>query len=119
MSTTIRQVRRWALRAALVLGAWAGIMLAMPFVGPQGRLIAIVGDPHRAVLAVLRSGGKVMAVRGRVVLTSSDRPGYPITLYRAGAGLLIEGRIAQSCLGSLSWSGGSVGTELILAQREE
>lgn len=98
MSTTIKRVRRWALRAALVLGAWAVIMLAMPFTGPQGRLIAVVGDPHRAVLAVLRSGGRIMAIKGRVVLTSSDRPGYPAALYREGAGLLIEGRIAEGCL---------------------
>lgn len=98
MSTTTRPLLRWALRAGLVLGLWAAFMLAMPFVGPDGRLIAVVGDPHRSVLAVLKAGGRIMAIRGRVVLTSSDRPGYPRRLYAAGAGILIEGRIAQTCL---------------------
>ncbi len=98
MSTTTRWVIRWTLRAAVALGVWAGIMLAMPFVGPSGRLIAVVGDPHQSVLAVLRAHGRIMAIKGRVVLTSADRPDYPRALYAAGSGLLIEGRIAEGCL---------------------
>ena len=78
---TTKRVLHWTLRAGLVLGLWAAVMLAMPFVGPDGRLIAVVGDPHQSVLAVLKAGGRIMAIRGRVVLTSSDRPDYPAALF--------------------------------------
>src|SRR5690349_7312637 len=43
--------------AALALAGWTAIMLAMPFLGPAGREVAVVGDPSAAIRAIARAGG--------------------------------------------------------------
>jgi hypothetical protein len=90
MSTIIRR----GLYVLLVLLGWAAIMLAMPFVGPEGRQVAVVGDPDRAVRIIANAGGQVIEVRRGAVLARAS----PAALYRAGAWLVIEGRIAAGCL---------------------
>ena len=85
---------------ALVLGGWTTIMLAMPFVGPSGRQVAVVGDPIRATRAIIAAGGKVIEVRDGMTLARSDRPGFVAALYRNGARLVIEGRISAGCFSS-------------------
>ncbi len=65
----------------------------MPFVGPSGRDVAVVGDPARAIRIIAgrrRVGGRGAQGRG-------DRPRQPAALYRNGAWLVIEGRIAAGC----------------------
>lgn len=96
MSTIIRAARA-AARVALVLGVWLVVLLAMPLVGPAGRQVAVVGEPNRAVRAILASGGRIVEVRRGAVLARSDRPGFVVALYAAGAGAVIEGRIAAGC----------------------
>lgn len=85
-------MKRTLTGAALALLAWAGIMLAMPFVGPAGRQVAVLGDD--AERAVAQSGGRIVARRGKAVLAYAA----PLALYRHGATLVIEGRIAASCV---------------------
>ena len=98
MSTIIR-VARWLGGAALVLAAWALVMVAIPLVGPPGRQVAVVGDSAEAVRIVLAAGGRVVEARRGAVLARSDRPGFARRLYRAGAPLVLEGRIAAGCFG--------------------
>ena len=86
------------MHAALVLAGWAAIVLALPFVGPPDRLTAVVGDQATAIAAVGRAHGKVVEVRGGVVLARSPEKGFAARLYRAGAPLVLEGRIAAGCL---------------------
>jgi len=95
MSTIIE----WTGRAALVLAGWLLIMLAMPFFGPSGRDIAVVGDKVRAINAIRAAGGDVVDIRKGAVLARSARPGFAAALYDAGAPLVIEGRIAAGCFG--------------------
>lgn len=95
MSTIIRISGR----VALVLGGWAVIMLILPFVGPAGRDVVIVGDNGRAVRAVGAAGGSIIDVRRHATVARSDRPGFALALYRGGAHLVLEGRIAAGCLG--------------------
>jgi hypothetical protein len=83
------------IKAALALGIWGAAMLAMPFVGPSGRRVAVVGDPSRAVRAVLVAGGEVIEVRRGAVLARAR----PAALYRAGAWLVVEGRLVGGCAG--------------------
>ena len=83
------------IKAALALAGWAAIMVAMPFLGPSGRQVAVVGDPNRAVPIVLAAGGQVIEVRRGVVLARAA----PSDLYRAGAWLVVEGRLAAGCGG--------------------
>lgn len=82
------------IKAALALLGWAVIMVAMPFAGPSGRQVAVVGDADRAVRIVAAAGGQVIEVRGGAVLARAS----PAALYRAGAWLVVEGRIAAGCL---------------------
>ena len=93
MSTTIRRAGRGLLYAAIALAAWFAILVAMPFLGPAGRQVAVVGDPARAVRIVAEAGGSVVEVRRGAVLAYAS----PAALYRAGAWLVIEGRIAAGC----------------------
>jgi hypothetical protein len=90
-------ILRWAASAASALGAWALLMLALPFVGPPGRQVAVVGDKAGAFRTIAAAGGQIVEVRGVAVLARSDRPGFARRLYRAGAPLVIEGRIAAGC----------------------
>lgn len=93
----IERTLRIAARVALVLGGWIAIMLAMPFVGPAGRQLAVVGEGNRAVKAITAAGGQVIEVRRGATLARSDRPGFARALYAAGAPLVLEGRIAGGC----------------------
>ena len=94
---TIRQVARSAALVALVLGGWTAILLAMPFVGPAGRQVAVVGNGAAAVRIIAAAGGRVVEVRRGATLARSDRPGFVRALYAAGAPLVLEGRIAAGC----------------------
>jgi hypothetical protein len=86
-----------AARVALVLGLWCAVLLAMPFVGPRGRQVAVVGRGARAVRIIAAAGGRVVEVRRGATLAWSDRPGFVAALYVAGAPAVIEGRIAAGC----------------------
>jgi hypothetical protein len=72
---------------------WFAIMIAMPFVGPSGRQVAVVGDSNRAVRIIAAAGGEVVEVRRGAVIARAS----PGALYREGAWLVIEGRIAAGC----------------------
>ena len=93
----IRRIVRAAALVALVLGVWTAILLAMPFVGPTGREVAVIGDGNRAVRIVAAAGGQVVEARRGATLARSDGPGFVRALYAAGAPLVIEGRIAGGC----------------------
>ncbi len=93
MSMIIEPLLRFAEGTALVLSLWGGVLVALPFVGEPGRQIAVVADPKVIVVA----GGKLVDVRGDLVLARSDQPGFAAALYRHGATLVIEGRVAAGC----------------------
>jgi hypothetical protein len=97
MSTIIRRIARAGLLVALVLVAWFSIMLAMPFVGPAGRQVAVVGSQARAGRAILAAGGAIVELRRGAVIARSDRAGFVTALYRNGAPLVLEGRMASGC----------------------
>lgn len=93
MSMTIRQLLQFAAGAMLAVGAWGAVLVALPFLGGPGRQVAVVADPA----AVVAAGGQLIDVRGGVVLARSDQPGFAAALYRQGARLVVEGRIAGGC----------------------
>lgn len=88
---------RGAAQALAVLGAWMAIMLAMPFVGPRGRQVAVIGDASAAVRVITAAGGRVVEVRRGATLARSDDPAFVRRLYARGAWAVIEGRIAAGC----------------------
>lgn len=98
MSTIIERTLRAIALVALVLGLWTAILVEMPFVGPAGRQVAVIGDGASAVRAIAAAGGVVVEVRrGATLARAGRRPGFVRALYAAGAPLVIEGRIAAGC----------------------
>lgn len=97
MSTTIERAGRAVALAALVLGVWTAILLVMPFVGPAGRQVAVIGDGEAAVRIVAAAGGRVVEVRRGATLAQGDGPGFVRRLYASGARAVIEGRVAAGC----------------------
>lgn len=91
-------MRRTLIGAVIALAAWAAIMLAMPLIGPSGRQVAVVGDTGTALRIIADAGGRVVAVRKNAVLAvANDNHDFVWRLYRNGAPLVIEGRIAAAC----------------------
>lgn len=97
LAMTIQSITRWLALATLVLAVWAAIMVAMPFIGPGGRDVAVVGDAAAAVRAIRAVDGAIIDVRRGAVIARATRPGFVRALYAAGAPLVIEGRIAAGC----------------------
>jgi hypothetical protein len=98
----LHRALRWGGYAGLALGGWAAILAALPFVGPAGRLTAIPGERALAIRAVVAARGQVVEVRDGVVLARSNESGFALRLYRAGAPLVLEGRVAAGCLDLVS-----------------
>lgn len=79
---------------ALALSVWSLILLALPLLGPSGRLVAIPGpDAARTITA---AGGRIVEVRRGATLARGG-PGFARRLYAAGAPLVLEGRVAAGC----------------------
>ncbi len=97
--TIDRSIGGWVGGAALVLCAWATIMLAMPLLGPPGRLVAVIGDDPRTIIAIVSAGGRIVEVKQGVTLARGG-PGFAQSLYREGAPLVLEGRITAGCFRS-------------------
>jgi hypothetical protein len=88
---------KWLKQAGLALSVWMLILLAMPFVGPSGRQIAVVGDEGKAIRTIVAAGGRVLDIRRNAVIGISGSPSFAAQLYRNGAILVLEGRIAAGC----------------------
>lgn len=97
--TTKRRIARLLGGAALALCAWAVVMLAMPFLGPSGRLVAVLGDDPHTYSQVVAAGGRVVEVKRGVILARGG-PGFARSLYSQGTPLVLEGRIAAGCFRS-------------------
>lgn len=92
-----RALGRSAAKVALVLGVWLLILLAMPFFGPPGRQVAVIGDGPSVVRIIAAAGGGIVDVRRGATIAQSDDPAFVRRLYAAGARAVIEGRIAAGC----------------------
>lgn len=97
---TIRHVIRGAGCASLVLGAWAAILLVLPFSG-SARELAVVGPRAAALSAIIGAGGRVVEVRRAAVIAIGTDADFAARLYRHGATLVVVGRIGAGCSGAL------------------
>lgn len=97
MSTTIKRITRTAAQLLMVLGAWIAILLVMPFVGPAGRQVAVIGNGSAAVRIIAAAGGRIVEVRRGATLAHSDDPRFVQRLYANGARAVVEGRIGAGC----------------------
>lgn len=94
---TINSAARATAQVALVFGLWGLVLLAMPFVGPTGRQVAVVGESNAAVHIIAAAGGRIVEVRRGATLARGDDAGFVRRLYANGARAVIEGRIAAGC----------------------
>lgn len=90
-------MKRTLIGACIALLGWTLIMLIMPLVGPSGRQVAVVGNAGNAARAIAAAGGRIVAVRKNAIIAVSDQSDFALALYRNGAPLVIEGRIAAAC----------------------
>lgn len=97
MYTTIRRIVATAAQLLLVLGAWFAVLLAMPFVGPVGRQVAVIGDSSAAVRIIAAAGGRIVEVRRGATLARGGDPDFVRRLYANGARAVVEGRIGAGC----------------------
>lgn len=93
MSTIIERALQSAAYAGLTLGGAFALLLALPFAGD--RPVAVVGATGDAVRAVIAAGGTIVEIRSGTVIARADTA----ALYAAGAGLVLEGRLAGGCGG--------------------
>lgn len=75
-------------------------MLALPFLGPPDRPVAVLGDGHRAVGIVAAAGGRIVEVRRGGVVARGDGPGFVRALYVNGARAVVVARAATGCGGA-------------------
>lgn len=102
MSTTIKRVLRTGGLFIFVLAAWLAVMVALPFVGPAGRQVAVIGDSARAARVIAAAGGDIIERRDGATLARARGRGFIAALYRNGAPLVIEGQIAAGCFSSMA-----------------
>ncbi len=104
MSTTIRpryaRAASTVARVALVLGAWSGIMLVLPFLGPPDRPVAVLGDGSRVVRIIAAAGGRIVKVQRGGVVARGVEPGFVRALYANGARAVVVARAATGCGGA-------------------
>lgn len=84
-------------RLRLAAGCWLLVLLTLPFLGPPGRQVAVVGNYGTAARAITASGGRIVEMRRGATLARGDNPGFVRRLYPIGAPAVIEGRLAAGC----------------------
>lgn len=90
---TIESAAARAGLVALPLLAWTAILLALPFIGEDGRDVVVVGP----VQAIVASGGRIVEVRRGAVIARGAEPGFAARLYARGAHLVFESRVGTGC----------------------
>ena len=99
MTIRMTALRRGLAAGALVAAGWLAVVLALTFVSPAGRAMAIVGDPAQAFAAVRAANGRVLQASRYVTIARSDEPDFVARLYAAGALLVLDAEQAGGCAG--------------------
>ena len=92
----------------LVACGWFAIVVALTFVSPPGKSMAIIGPPSQALAAVVRANGRILASNDYVTIARSDDGGFVARLYAAGALLVLDAEQAGGCSGLPSASSASL-----------
>ena len=98
----LHRLRPWGRIAgaiALVACGWFAIVVALTFGSAPGKSMAIIGPPARALAAVVKANGHILASNDYVTLARSDDAGFVARLYAAGALLVLDAEQAGGCSG--------------------
>jgi hypothetical protein len=83
----------------LVASGWFAVVVALTFASAPGQSMAIVGPPARALAAVVKANGHILASNSYVTIARSDDAGFVARLYAAGALLVLDAEQAGGCSG--------------------
>jgi hypothetical protein len=85
--------------AALVVVGWLAVVVALTFGSTPGKSMAIVGPPSRALAAIAKANGRLIASNDYFTIARSDDADFVTRLYAAGALLVIDAEQAGGCSG--------------------
>jgi hypothetical protein len=92
-------LRRIAGAIALVVFGWLAVLVALTFGSPPGKSMAVVGPPSRALAAIAKANGRILASNDYVTIARSDDADFVGRLYAAGALLVLDAEQAGGCSG--------------------
>lgn len=97
-----RALRTWIAALGCVstvtLG-WLTLVLALTFISPPGKSMAIIGPTSQALRAVSQTNGRVLSASGYVTIARSDDADFVAQLYAAGALLVLDAEQVGGCTG--------------------
>ena len=104
MTTEGRQQNRALLRhiagaIALVVFGWLAVVVALTFGSPPGKSMAIIGPPSRALAAIAKANGRILASNSYFTVARSDDADFVGRLYAAGALFVLDAEQAGGCSG--------------------
>jgi hypothetical protein len=83
----------------LVASGWLAVVVALTFGSAPGKSMAIVGPPARALAAVAKANGRILASGDYITIARSDDADFVAQLYAAGALLVLDAEQAGGCSG--------------------
>jgi hypothetical protein len=98
----LKSPRRWITAIgciALVVAGWLTVVLALTFVSPPGKPMAIIGPPSQAFEAIGKANGRILYTNGYVTIARSEDADFVAHLYAAGALLVLDAEQAGGCSG--------------------
>lgn len=84
---------------AVVVVGWLAVVLALTFVSPPGKAMAVIGPPSLTFAAVSKANGRVVSASDYVTIARSDDADFVAHLYAAGALLVLDAEQAGGCTG--------------------
>ncbi|WP_141688677.1 hypothetical protein [Bradyrhizobium paxllaeri] len=84
---------------ALVICGWLAVVVALTFGSAPGKSMAVIGPPSRALTAIAKANGRILASSDYVTIARSDDAGFVARLYAAGALLVLDAEQAGGCSG--------------------
>ena len=97
-----REGLRWGRIAGaitLVVVGWLAVVTALTFGSAPGKSIAVIGPPSRALAAIVKANGRIVASNSYFTVARSDEADFVSRLYAAGALFVLDAEQAGGCSG--------------------
>jgi hypothetical protein len=95
-SSLVFRTLKFGVWCSFVLLSWLAILAGVAFIAPAGTPM-IVFSPGHAMDVALRGGGSLEQIGASLAVTRSADSRYVHSLYHAGAWVVIDARVLQSC----------------------
>jgi hypothetical protein len=97
-----REGLRWGRIAGaitLVVVGWLAVVTALTFGSAPGKSIAVIGPPSRALAAIVKANGRIVASNSYFTVARSEDADFVSRLYAAGALFVLDAEQAGGCSG--------------------